>query len=96
MSVDLNITLDGSAPPAGLIFPFLDVNIDVFAFIALDFSINDIPISLLRVNFVFPFAINQSYSINDDNQFIKSDSHFQILLSDRRIQEYVHLQVLNR
>lgn len=66
LSVDLNIALNRSAPPTVLVLPFLDVDVQVLSFIALQLSVLDRPIGFLSVDLVFPLSIDQGHSVDGD------------------------------
>lgn len=79
LSVDLDVSLDGSAPPAGLVFPFFNIKVKIFSFISFEICTFDGPIGLINVNFIFPFAIDQSSAIDDDQELFHRVSDLHIL-----------------
>lgn len=94
LCVDLNIALNWTVPPGCLVFPFLDIDVNVFSFVAIELSILNCPVSLFRVDFVFPFSINESLSLDDYFQFINCEVDFCGLFNNIRINKNKHLKIL--
>lgn len=94
LSIDFSITLNWSAPPWSLIFPFLNIDMNVFSFISFKLSIFNGPISLFRVNFVFPFSVDQWLSFNIYFKLIDRNIYFGIFLCYIGINENKHFEIL--
>lgn len=59
--------MDGSAPPGGLVAPFLDVDVQVLSFVVFDFTSLDGPVGFFGVDLVFPLAVDEAVAVDDHN-----------------------------
>lgn len=58
LCINFSISFNWSTPPWCLVFPLLNIYMNVFAFISINFTIFNRPIGFLRINFIFPFSID--------------------------------------
>lgn len=94
LCVNFRITFYWRAPPWGLIFPFFNVYMNIFSFIAIKLSIFNGPISLFRVNFVFPLSVYQRLSFNIYLKFFNGNANFGVFLCYIRINKNEHFKIL--
>lgn len=95
LSIDFDISLNGCAPPAGLVFPLFDVQVQVPAFVAIKISVLDGPVGFLSVDLVLPLSIDEGVPINNHHQLIDGDCNLQVLLCYGIIQKDEHFQILH-
>jgi hypothetical protein len=73
LSVDFGVALYGAAPPTRLVFPLLDIDVQILSFVVVQIASLDSPESLLCIDFVLPFTINQNNTIDGNSQLIKGN-----------------------
>jgi hypothetical protein len=80
-----------SAPPRILIFPLLNIDMDVFTFVPVKFCILNGPVSLFRIDFVLPFSIDNSLALHFDLQFFTGNRNVGQFFIYALINENEHL-----
>lgn len=86
--------MNRSTPPRSLIFPLLNVDVQVFSLVPIQFTVLNGPVSLFWVYVALPLSINKLLALDSDLKFFHGEVHFQVLFVDISINEDEHFKIL--
>lgn len=94
LRINFRVSLNWSTPPRSLVFPLLNVDVQVFSLVSIQLTVLNGPVSLFWVYIALPLSINKLLTLDSDFKFFHSEVNFHVLFGYISIDEDEHLKIL--